>query len=386
MTSEKADPPIADTGRRKSSEVDDQPGIPCTEKKVEPTRDVDHHRRRLAIRLLFILVMLGLLYTLSLAKQLLVPMVLAFLFSLVLAPSVRWLERLYLPRPVGAGIIVLVLLTVFSYGVSESVTPVSNWIDSAPAALSKIELKVYPIKKTVEAVSKTAEQVDRITSVDQKPAVKIQDGSLREALYSNARSLIVGTVMAIILLYFLLSWGRILLLRLARHLPQRGSRHHFLVLSKILEVEVSRYLATITLINVCLGVLVAAVLLMVGMPNPVLWGVVAAILNFIPYLGGLVTVVFLGATALLSYDGMAVPLMVISSFIGLTIMEGQVLTPMIIGRRLALNPLVVFLSVVFWFWLWGVLGALMAVPMLIILKLIGEQVEFLRPVSSLLGR
>ena len=157
-------------------------------------------------------------------------------------------------------------------------------------------------------------------------------------------------------------------------------------MSAILEGEVSKYLATIALINFCLGIIVAAVLFAFGMPNPLLWGAAAALFNFIPYLGGMTTAILLGATALLTFDGFAVPVLVVASFIGLTIIEGQIVTPLRLGKRLALNPLVVFLSVVFLFWLWGVLGALMAVPMLITLKLIGDQVESLRPISVIAGR
>ncbi len=337
-------------------------------------------------KLLTGLLSLAVVYSLYVAQKFLIPVALSFLLSLVLSPAVRWLEQFHLPRPLGAAAIVLIVLAGFGYGVSGSIEPVSKWVEHAPNVLGQLELKVYPIKRTVEVVSETAEQVDRITSVDPKPTVQIREISLREILYANAQSLITGTVLAIFLLYFLLSWGRVVLLRIARLLRERGSRHQFLALSAILEGEVSKYLATITLINFSLGVVVAAVLFAFGMPSPLLWGAVAALLNFIPYLGGLVTTVLLAATALLTFNGLGVPALVVAAFIGLTIIEGQIVTPLILGRRLSLNPLVVFLSVVFWFWLWGVLGALMAVPMLITLKLIGDQVKFLRPISVIAGR
>jgi len=337
-------------------------------------------------KLLVGLMSLAVVYTLSVAQKFLIPVALSFLLSLVLAPVVRWLEQLHVPRPAGAGAIVLVMVAGFSYGVSGSVAPVSNWVENAPRVLRQLELKIYPIKKTVEVVSETAEQVDRIASVNPKPTVQVSELSFREVLYANTQGLVTGTVMVTFLLFFLLSWGRIVLFRIARLLHEHGARHQFLALSAILEGEVSKYLATIALINFCLGIIVAAVLFAFGMPNPLLWGAAAALFNFIPYLGGMTTAVLLGATALLTFDGFAVPALVVASFIGLTIIEGQIVTPLILGKRLALNPLVVFLSVVFLFWLWGVLGALMAVPMLITLKLIGDQVESLRPISVIAGR
>ena len=192
--------------------------------------------------------------------------------------------------------------------------------------------------------------------------------------------------MTTFLLYFLLSWGQVMLLRIMKLFDQHRQRQRYLELVTFLEGEISKYLFTITLINAGLGVVVAAALYALEMPNPLLWGVIAALFNYIPYLGGLVTAVLLGATALLSFDGLAVPALVVAVFAGLTIFEGQIVTPLLLGRRLALNPLVVFLSVIFWFWLWGVMGALMAVPMLITIKLISDRVESLRAISLIAGR
>ena len=341
---------------------------------------------RVVIRLLLSLVSLAVLYTLVLAQKVLAPLALAFLLSLVLAPIVRWLEWLHVPRTLGAGFIVLMLLSGLSYGVASSIEPVSNWVEQAPRILRQLEHKIYPIKKTVEEVSKTAEQVDRIASVSTEKTVEIKSISFRDMLYANSRGLVTGTIMTTFLLYFLLSWGWVMLLRVMKLFDQHRQRERYLELATFLEGEISKYLFTITLINVGLGVVVAATLYAIGMPNPLLWGVIAALFNYIPYLGSLVTAVLLGATALLSFDGLAVPAAVVAAFAGLTIFEGQIVTPLLLGRRLALNPLVVFLSVVFWFWLWGVVGALMAVPMLITIKLISDRVESLRAISLIAGR
>lgn len=343
-------------------------------------------QNRAVTRLLIVLVSLAVLYTLVLAQKILVPLALAFLLSLVLAPIVRWLERLHMPRTLGAGFIVLLLLSGLCYGVASSIEPVSNWVEQSPRILRQLEHKIYPIKKTVEEVSKTAEQVDRIASVSTEESVEIKAISFHDMLYANARGLVTGTVMTTFLLYFLLSWGQVMLMRIMQLLDEHRQRQRYLESATILEGEISKYLFTITLINAGLGAVVAAALYAFGMPNPLLWGVIAALFNYIPYLGGLVTAVLLGATALLSFDGLAVPALVVAAFAGLTIFEGQIITPLLLGRRLALNPLVVFLSVVFWYWLWGVMGALMAVPMLITIKLISDRVESMRPIGLIAGR
>jgi predicted PurR-regulated permease PerM len=337
------------------------------------------------------LLVLAVIYTLYLARSFFMPLVLAMLLAFVLAPVVQWLERRHVVRAISAGGVVVLLVTALGYAVTMSIDPIEDWVKQAPTMLNRLERKVYPIKKTVEQVSKTAEQVDRIATVGDGAAssaktVRVQSVSLRDVIYSNAQALIVGLVMVTFLLYFFLSWGRVLLIRIGELIGDKGQQKRFLVLTNTLEIEVSKYLFTITLNNMGLAAAVAAALYLLGMPNPLLWGAVAGLLNFVPYMGSLLTAVLIGGAALLTFDGLAESAMVVAVFGGLTIFEGQILTPLILGRRLALNPLVVFLSVVFWFWLWGVMGALMAVPLLIVLKIIGDHVSALQPVARLAGR
>nr|WP_082708974.1 AI-2E family transporter [Marinobacterium profundum] len=341
---------------------------------------------RIETRLLIVLTLLAVVYTLALAQLLLVPIALAFLLSLVLAPVMRWLVRIRIPRPLSAAVIVLLLLSGLNYGISQSIDPLSAWFERAPRLLKQLERKINPIKKTVEDMSKAADQVDRIASVNPVQTVEVKGISLSEMMYSNARGLATGAVTTTLLLYFILSWGPLMLKRISHLQKREGRRDHFIELSVILEAEISKYLSCITLVNFGLGSFVAAALYLFGMPNPLLWGAVAGLLNFIPYLGGLVTALLLGATALLTFDGLALPSMVVATFALLTIIEGQIVTPLVLGHRLSLNPLMVFLSVLFWFWLWGVAGALMAVPMLITLKLVGDRVDALRPIAVITQR
>lgn len=337
------------------------------------------------------LLILAVIYTLALARTLFIPVVLAILLGFVLAPVVQWFERRHVPRAVSSGIIVALLVAALGYLVTISIDPIEAWVKKAPTVLSQLERKVYPIKKTVEEVSKTAAQVDRIASVGDAGTsgtntVRVQTLSFRDIVYSNAQGLVAGLVMVTFLLYFFLSWGRVILSRIGELICDRGQQKRFLVLATTLEIEVSRYLFTIVLINLLLAAAVAAVLYQLGMPNPLLWGMVAGLFNFVPYLGSLLTAVLVGGAAILSFDNLAQPAVVVAAFGGLTILEGQIITPLVLGRRLALNPLVVFLSVVFWFWLWGAMGALMAVPLLITLKIVGDHVNALRPVARLAGR
>lgn len=342
--------------------------------------------QRTQVRLLIFLLALALIYTLAIGQKVLLPTALAFLLSLVLAPFVRWLELLHIPRPIGAGLIVAGLVTGLGYGVTSSLTPISEWFESAPSILKQIEHKIRPIKETVQEVNRTTEQVDKLTSMERRNTVEIRTISFQDVLYTNAQGLVTGLVMSTLLLYFFLSWGRTILVRIGRLVDEKAPRHRFLELSTLLESEVSKYLFTITLINVGLGIVVAGALYLLGMPNPLLWGSIAALLNYIPYLGGLMTAALLGITALLSFPGLDQAALIVAVFTALNILEGQIVTPLILGKRLALNPLIVFLSIVFWFWLWGVMGAFMAVPMLITLKLIGDRVAAIKPLAVIAGR
>lgn len=332
------------------------------------------------------LLILALIYTFALADSLLIPIVLALLLSLVLAPLARQLQRLHVPRSISAALLVLSLIGAVGYGISVLKEPAIDWIEKAPRILHEIERDILPFKETVEEVSRTAEQVDRMTSVGRTKAVKISGATFQDILYSNAQGLVTGTVITTFMLYFFLAWGRIMLRHIGEALSQKKSHRRFLELAHILEHELSKYLLTITLINIGLGALVAGMLKLFEMPNPLLWGTMAAVLNFIPYIGSFVTAVLIWAAAVVSFDGMVQPIMITGGFLLLTTLEGQVVTPEILGRRLALNPLAVFFSIIFWFWLWGPIGAFMAVPLLLALKIIGERVDRVQPIAALAGR
>ena len=332
------------------------------------------------------LLVLAVIYTLVVARSLILPIVLALMLSLVFAPLTRRLQGLHLSRSIAAALLVVGLVCAVGYGVSILTEPASQWMDKAPHILREIERDLHPIKETVEEVNRTAEEVDRIASVGNATTVQVKGLTFRDVLYSNARGLLTGTVITIFMLYFFLAWGRTMLQHIGEILSGHRSQRRFLDLAHVLELELSKYLLTITLINVALGAIVAGLLQLVGMPNPLLWGTIATLFNFVPYIGSLATAVLLAGAALVSFDGILYPVLISGGFILLTTLEGQVITPEILGRRLALNPLMVFLSIIVWFWLWGPAGALMAVPILLCIRIIGDHVDSVKPVAELVGR
>ncbi len=357
---------------------------------AEPSHDASVRFRRMQARALAGLALLAAIYSLALAKTFFIPIVLALLLSLVLAPAVVALERWHVPRALGAGILVLALVAGVGAGVNTLVHPLGEWIDRAPHMLNQLERKIYPIKKTVAEVNRTADKVERIAAVDSNESKSAPLGkngiTLRDVLYANARGLVVNLVMVTFLLYFFLAWGRVMLSRISVAVGDSARGRRLILLSTDLQGQMSKYLVSITLINTGLGLVVAATLYLLGMPNPLLWGAVAGLLNFIPYLGSVATAILLGGAALLAFDGLVQAGSVVVVFAGLTVLEGQIVTPLILGRNLALNPLIIFVSVVFWFWLWGMMGALMAVPILVALKIAGDHVPSFAPVARIAGR
>lgn len=332
------------------------------------------------------LLFLAVMYTAYFARFLLIPVTLALVLSLVLSPVMRMLLRAHIPAAIAAGIIVAVVLGAMGYGLYALGQPAANWIHRAPEVMRNIEHKVNPIKQTVKEVSAAAEKVEKITETKQgSPTVQIQGPSLRDIVYDHAKGFIVGFVSVMFLVYFFLAWGDRMVLHAQSFCHNRGITH-FNELFHVLQHEISHYLVTITVINTVLGIAVAIAMYFLEMPNPGLWGLLAGVMNFAPYIGALSVLVVIAVVALLTFPDISTALLPPAVFLVLTTLEGQIITPQVVGQRLALNPLMVFLSIIFWFWLWGVIGALLAVPILAIVKIISDRAERLKPLGQVLGR
>lgn len=334
------------------------------------------------------LFVLAVFYTLYLTRDLTLPIVLALLLALLLLPLVRWLRLLHVPGALASALVVLGLVGGLAYGALALSEPAAAWVQKAPQAMDEIERKLRPIRQKVEEVEKAAQQVQRAAGTEpaRPPAVTVRGPSLRGLLLARAGELLAGGVVMFFLLYFLLATGDGLRARLSSLAGSDEGQANVLDIAHRVERTISSYLATVTLINVALGMLTAGLMALLGMPNPMLWGALAALLNFIPYLGALATTSVLAVVALLTFDTPARALLVPAAFLALTSLEGQVVTPLLLGRRLALNPVVIFLGLIFWGWLWGVAGALLAVPILVALKIVCDHVPRLEPLGHLLGR
>ncbi len=328
-------------------------------------------------------------YTLYFARAFLLPIILALLLSFLLSPVVRGLKKLHIPEALGAALAIFSLLGLLLLGVVELATPAYDWMGQAPQSLRRIESKIRDLKKPVQTVSKATEQVEKIAKVsggqDTAPKVQVTTESLGARVLSKMTELVSSAVVMFILLYFLLASGDLFLRKLIKVTPNLADKKRAVEIARQIETEVSAYLATITLINVVLGLAVWGALALAGVPNPLLWGVLATFANYIPYLGPILMVSVLTMVGLLTFPDVPHALLPPGAFLGLHVLETFLITPMILGRRLTLNPVMIFLGLTFWGWLWGIAGAILAVPIMVALKIFCDHVEALAPVGEFLG-
>lgn len=336
---------------------------------------------------LVVIAVLGLVYTLYFARSFFLPVTIALLLKFLLSPAVRRLQRLRMPTALAAALtlgILLAGLIGLLYMVAE---PAREWLAQTPEKVELIERKLRRFRQPVEEMGRAAEQMGELTRVGESDAgpVQLQEPSALSALLSGGQRFVAGAAVMLILLFFLLATEDMLLRKLVRMLPRLGDRKKAVGIARQIEQTISTHLLTVSVINLCLGLAVAGALYLLGMSNPLLWGALAAALNFIPYLGAMVGTVILTGASLLAFDDLLAGLLVPAAYLLLTALEGGVITPVILGRRLSLNPVAVFLGLFFWGWLWGIAGALMAVPLMVSLKVFCDHIEPLAPLGELLG-
>ena len=317
-----------------------------------------------------------------------VPVALALLFALVLSSPVELLHRRGLPRFASALLIMLSILAMLAGAVYELREPAQAWLAAAPRTVRNIERKIDPAARVLHRIGAVTERAGHLTdgAGPQSPAPTTVVPAEEEGLLGTTRSVAVALVTVIILTLFMLAGGPPMLARMTAALASDMQATHVLKVIDAVRREVGRYYATIAMINLGLGMATGLVMWALGMPNPVLWGAMAGVLNFIPYAGSATTLVVLTIVAFVSFDDIGNVLLVAGSYLGLATIEGQVVQPLLVGQRLALNPIIVFLALWFGGWLWGIAGIVMAVPLLVTLKVVAEHsargqpmVEFLSP-------
>lgn len=333
--------------------------------------------------------LLALLAALRVGRAVALPVTLAILLNFVLSPIVRLVGRARIHPVVASGLVLVLLLGATGYGVYRFARPAGEWVGSVPQVIQEAEWKLRGIREPMEEVEKAAEEVRRLAEMDDEEGereVAVSEASVGKSFFEQTRDVLAAGIVMFFLLFFLLASGDFFLRKLAHVLPRFGHRRSAVMIVRRTERQVSRYLLTFGLINVGLGAAVGVVMWLLDMPNPFLWGVMAGGLNFVPYLGPLVGILITGLVAITTFDSMTHAIAVPLCYLLLNALEGNLVTPLVMGRRLTLNPVAIFIGVMFWGWLWGIPGALLAVPLLAVFKIICDNIELLSPVGEFLGR
>jgi len=336
-----------------------------------------------------ILAVLALLYTLFFARDFLLPIVIALLLNLLFSPVVRSLTRVGISAPIGAAVVVLGLLGLVSFGVYELSTPVERWAAEAPKTLANVETRMKKLMKPLERVRRTAEQVETATSTAAPPKtteVILRGPGIVARVFGTTQRFVAGSLQVLILLFFLLASGDLFLQKLVKVLPQLGDKRKAVEIARAAESSISTYLITALAINIGEGIVVAGVLYLLRMPNPLLWGTMVALLEFIPYLGAATAVIVLSVAALTAFDSVSHALLIPASFLAINLLQANIVSPMLFSHRLTLNPVALFVGLGFWWWIWGVPGAFIAVPLVATFKIFCDHIATLAPIGEFLGQ
>jgi predicted PurR-regulated permease PerM len=338
-----------------------------------------------------VLAVLAVLYTLYFARSFLLPIVIAFLLSFLFSPLVRAMARMRIRPPAGAGIVILGLLATVTFAGYELSYPVQSWAASAPQTLQTAQHKMKEMLKPLERASKTAEQVQNAAGgvagggAARTPEVVVRGESIISRVFGTTQRFVTAALETLILLYFLLAAGDLFLQKLIKVLPTRSDKRKAVEIARKTEASISTYLLTTAAVNITEGAVVALTMWILGMPSPLLWGAMVALLEFVPYLGALTMTVVLSIAALTVYDTVGQAMLVPGAFLVINIIQGNFVSPMLMGHKLALNPVALLVGLTFWFWIWGIPGAFLAVPLMATFKILCDHIESLAAIGEFLG-
>ena len=357
--------------------MNEQPG------SLTDTRDANHpealRRDRLLAAMTLILgigLLLGLPFALSYGAAFFLPLTASIVIAIALVPVLEWLERHRMPAPLAAGTCVILFLVLANVALAAIIVPAIEWFRLLPDRIDRIQANLEPIldlyKNLETFVNKTLHQFAQggATEAVRAPATAAvaPPGSIVEFAATSAPGALIEMFFALLVIYFFLSgWTRIRRNLITRRQSFGGAMATARVIQEVVD-DTSSYLGTITLINACLGLVVAGILYLFGMPYPLMWGGIVALFNYIPYFGPILAALLLALGGMMTYTDIWTALVPAAVMIGAHLIEANVITPLVVGHRLTINPLLILISLSFWGWVWGTAGMLLAVPLLIIIQ------------------
>lgn len=329
-------------------------------------------------------------YAIYFARTLIAPLVVAVLLYLTLRPVVCGLERLRVPPVASACLLLVLFLAIILASIFTVIDPARGWLASLPTHLETLGQKLDTVQSSFQAIDEASDEVESIAETsdsDDPVEVQVRQPQWVSQWYIvNGTSSVIGfLVLTLVSVFFLLATGDRLINSMLHVLPTFGDRRRAVELILDLQHGVSTYLGQVTLINVGLGVAVAIAMTVVGMPSPLLWGTMATLLNFIPFIGALVGASIIFLAAAITFEPVSAAFLTTGVYLTLTTLEGNFITPALLGKTLQLSPVMVLLSLAFWGWMWGIVGIFVAVPLLVVARLSFEHFERTRHLAILLG-
>lgn len=322
---------------------------------------------------LFILATLTAMYF---AREVVLPIVLAFIFKLLLQPAMRLLERLHIPR-VLASLTMIVLVFGLLAGFGELLSaPIANWAERLPQGLPRLEQRVRIISAPLNELSRLLTHAKGVVSATSagSAAAAAPGPDFQGMLLAGFHTFAAEFLTTFLILFFLLNSGDTFLRRLVEVMPRFRDKRQVIDISQQVESDISSYLVTITAMNAMVGIATGLAMWALGLEDAVLWGCIAFLLNYVPILGPLTGLVVFLAAGMLSLDPLWKAFMPMAAYGVIHLLEGETITPMLLARRFTLNPVLVIIALLFWDWMWGIPGAILAVPMLAITKIICDRI------------
>ena len=341
-----------------------------------------------------LLIVLGLIAFLYFARPVVLPVVLACVAGMTLKPLIRWSSCCHIPPAVSAAVLLCFLVSALGIGFFKLGHPALTWMNEAPQHMTELRQRVQKIFPRLARFNQAAAAVNNLGATDAEkaaeqektPTLEVKESRGTSSILNWTGTFLVGVGETLVLLYLLLASGDLFLQKLVHVMPTFRDKKRAVEISHEIQQNISNYLFSVSLINLGLALVVSGGLYFMGVPNAAMWGILVAILNFVPYFGPVAGVLLLAAAGLLASDSLWQGLLPPAWYLLLHLLETNFITPVLLGRRFTLNPVVIFVSLIFWMWLWGVPGALLSVPILVSIKVVCDRVPAMSSVSELLSR
>ena len=311
-------------------------------------------------------------FALRAGAEFFLPVTAALVVAIALVPMLEWFERRGVGPRIAAGLCVIIFLALAAFAIASIVMPAIDWVAMVPERIDRVRVTLAPLldlyNNLEKFIDKTLSQIAASTEGAGREVRIATPNSMLGLITASAPHAAIQLFFALLVIYFFLSgWTSMR----RRTIKSRGSFEGAMTTARVIQEVVeatSTYIGTITVINVTLGALTALILWLLGMPSPLMWGGIVAVLNYIPYLGPVAAALLLFIGGLMSFPDVWSALLPPAIFLAMHTVEANAITPMIVGKKIEVNPLLILVALSFWAWVWGTTGALLAVPLLIILK------------------